>query len=206
MQKIIYITTILFLFSACKTTEEKEDNALLNVRKEFDEKRWENALVLTNAVVDSLYELYKDKYTIEQLEKYKIDGWRWDGNNFLKVISGMVIGEFLEHKNQNPVDIHPNPTTSSVTVVLFKNMTKYPMTEGKLMSLYDFFNLEQYFPFDVAFKLILEEKTVWTYRNSSCYGTEVIDASVLHKAGNYLLVVEIDGYSASKNFMVLKKQ
>jgi hypothetical protein len=208
MKKIIYITILIFiLFSACKTTENTSLHIRKNIEEDYDPLAlWENGLDLTNANLDSLYELYKDMgYTLEDWENAKLKGMRWTEKGFSRYFfdgEGEVKAGDMLHE-MNSVVIFPNPTSSSVSVDIIKKITVIDGETGQIIP--HPFDLSWCFPFDVTLKLILDEKIVWTYRNPYCNGTEIIDANVLQKAGNYQLVVEIDGISVSNNFIVIKK-
>ena len=200
MQKIFYITFVLILLYACKTIEENSYYNATSLERGGAKKVWENALDLTNANLDSLAELYG--HSVERFEEARQKGMRYvtEYDMFLKYSPETKTGQFLKYDNS--ITIYPNPTSSSVVVEIIKSIrikdkTGYIPYPG---------DLSWCFPFDLTMKLILDEKIVWTYRNPICMGTEIINESVLQKPGNYLLVVEIDGYNASKNFMVIKKQ
>ena len=207
---LIFLISIFILFSACKTTaiEEKEDDTSLNSIGDVKEY-WKNALDLSTIEnIDSLYELYKDNtdFTLEDWKRNKRDGFRWTGDGFIKYLEGgSALGPFLN--TLDAITIYPNPTNSFVTIILFKNIPSGRTQDGVIVpSVYELYNLQRYFPFAVSLQLILDEKIVWTHHIPNCNGEIVIEESVLQKAGNYQLVVEMDGYTASKNFMVIKKQ
>ena len=172
--KLLFLISIFLLFSACKTTEVKE-NSSFNVRKnsDFDEV-YKNALVLTESNIDSLLDYFKGEYTRVELERKMNEGYRWDkeSNGWYKESNERIkLGWVMqEWQHFNSVSIYPNPTTSFVMVVLFKNMTESMEVNGKPATMYDHLNLQQYFPFAVSLQLILDEKIVWTNQISNCYG------------------------------------
>ena len=208
MKKIIATVLLcvpFILLTACKTiTEENMEYTSSNAGFIIDEikERWRNAVCLYTVNVDSLWEAEgKDKgISLEEFRKKATEtntAWRWDGAGFLgKVTEKTKVGTFLNYKNA--ISIHPNPTSSSVTVTLVKKLETW-------IRLNEIFKLEKdLFPFEVSFRLILDENIVWTYHNQNSYGTEIIPENVLQKAGNYRLVVNVDDAEAVANFMVIK--
>ena len=209
MQKLLVLIFIGFVFAGCKTIKNTSDeSASLRAKNDNSfEDIYNNALVLTASNLDSLLDFFKGEYTRGDLERYMNQGYRWNDGWYKMSDELIKLGWVMEQwQSFNTVLIYPNPTSSFVTVILFKNMTESMEVNGTRTTMYDHLNLQQYFSFTVSVQLLFDSKTVWTYQTSNCYGEIVIDESVLQKAGTYLLVVEIDGYRVSENFMVVKKQ
>jgi len=207
--ELIFIVFAVLFITACKTTAEENTSSDASVysvdaNSSIKEKYeiWMKGVDLLGVNIDSLWEAEgKDKgYSLEKFREFASTyseqfTWRWTEQGFMAFSNPnykQKLGNYIW--NANTVTIHPNPTSASATVTLFKNSWCYEHSK-----------LEKLFPFEVSFKLIFDENIVWTYHNSSSYGTETISESVLQRAGNYRLVVNVDGNEEIANFMVIKR-